>query len=265
MKKIHSIVLVTLSWLLLSGTAAHASSNGTAHARYPIKDSTLTDNDLYYTSELESSNCREKPIKRNNVASAKRYVTAILDCLNRSWGAHFEDRGLPFEKARVAFITKPRRYCGNSWGDAAAMYCDKENRFTVLLNKTALDDPFDLFLFDTTAHEYGHHIQNLMEITSAYEEHAFKNKSELYEQSRRHELQAECLAGVFIGSVWDSLSRNTGDWKEMLALDRQSGDEGSKIRSHGKGRNIAAWLDRGFKAVSPEACNTWAASSAKVA
>ena len=30
---------------------------------------------------------------------------------------------------------------------------------------------------------------------------------ELGEQIRRYELQAECLAGVFMGSVWESLDR----------------------------------------------------------
>lgn len=48
------------------------------------------------------------------MASVKRYLTAVLDCLNRAWGAHFAEAGLPFEKARVAFITEPRRFCGHS-------------------------------------------------------------------------------------------------------------------------------------------------------
>ncbi|WP_279339621.1 hypothetical protein [Sphaerisporangium perillae] len=37
------------------------------------------------------------------------------------------------------------------------------------------------------------------------------------------------------------------------------------MRDHGKGRNIATWLNRGFRAAGPGACNTWGAGSAVVA
>ncbi|MBO3752542.1 neutral zinc metallopeptidase [Streptosporangiaceae bacterium NEAU-GS5] len=271
MKKMGLIALAVLSGLLLAGTPAHADSAGTtkagavkAAARYPVHDDELTDNELYYSGELESSNCRETSIKHRTVASAKRYVTAIFNCLNRSWAAHFEEADLPFEEPSLGFITKPTKFCGGPWGDAAATYCSKSERFVVLLDKDTLQDT-TLFLYDTVAHEYGHHIQTITGIMDAYLDLDYGKKAEGLEQNRRLELQAECLAGVFISSVWDSLDRDSQDWKKMLADDRDSGDEQGKVRDHGKGRNIAAWLDRGFQSGDPESCDTWSAGAASVA
>ncbi|MEU6716063.1 neutral zinc metallopeptidase [Nonomuraea sp. NPDC046802] len=252
------ITATALASLLLSGTA-HATSV------YPIRDRVLTANKLYRTGELEASQCAERDVKPNDVPAAKRYLTAVLNCLNRSWGTHFKQAGLTFAKARIGFITKPRKYCGDSWGSASATYCDAERRFLVLLDDSLLEDTSDLFLFRLAAHEYGHHVQNLTGIARAYHLYPYRNKSELNEQSRRMELQAECLSGVFIGSVWDSLKeRGEEDWQTLLEIMRNNGDEGEKIRSHGKGRNRAAWLDKGFRASSPQVCNTWPASASKV-
>jgi predicted metalloprotease len=250
------LAAVTLCSILLAGTAQAAA--------YPIRDRALTASKLYRSGALQPSTCTEHRVRPNDVPAAKRYLTTVVNCLNRSWAAHFERAGLPFAKARVGFITKPRRFCGAAWKDASARYCDDERRFLFLLNRDLLSEPSDLFLFDVAAHEFGHHVQNLTGIGRAFDRHPYKGKSELNEQLRRLELQAECLAGVFIGSTWKSLDRTSRDWEELLDIDRSSGDEQSKDRTHGKGRNIAAWLDKGFRAGSPAACNTWTAPSSRV-
>ncbi|MEU8244900.1 neutral zinc metallopeptidase [Nonomuraea sp. NPDC048916] len=247
----------TAFWLLLSGTA-HATA-------YPIKDPVLTKNKLYRSGELSPSECPERDIKRNDIPSAKRYLTSVLNCLNTSWAAYSKQANLPFAKARIGFITKPRRYCGHAWGKyTAATYCGDERRFLILLDDDLLDQPWDLFLFQLVAHEYGHHVQNLTRMERAFQYYPYKGKKELKEQIRRNELQAECLGGAFVGSFWDSLDRTAEDWDELLDTTRRSGDEWTKGGDHGKGRNIAAWLDKGFRAASPAVCNTWTAPASKV-
>ncbi|MGW3350551.1 neutral zinc metallopeptidase [Nonomuraea rubra] len=257
MRLIGVLCSVLLSLVLL-GNAAHAGT-------YPIRDRVLTANKLYSAGRLPASQCAEREVRPNDVAMAKSYLTKVFNCLNASWGAYFKRAGLPFSNARIGFITKKKRFCGESWGEAAGAYCPDERRFLILLDDDLLEDPSDLFLFGLAAHEYGHHIQNITGIDRAYDRHPYRNKSELNEQSRRMELQAECLAGVFIGSVWDSLDRTEDDWEYLLDLQVEGGDEQTGVRDHGKGRNIAAWLDKGYEAVSPAACNTWTASASKVA
>ncbi|WP_101786270.1 neutral zinc metallopeptidase [Nonomuraea indica] len=244
-------------FLLLSGTA-HATA-------YPIKDSALTRNKLYRTGELRPSSCPERDIEANDVASAKRYLSAVFNCLNTSWGAHLKRAGMPFVKARIGFITKPRRFCGDSWGKhTAGVYCPEERRFLIILDDDTIGEPEDLFLFMLVAHEYAHHVQNVTGMDRAFERHPYRNKKELNEQLRRNELQAQCLAGVFMGSVWTSLDRTSDDWEELLDINRESGDEWTKAGDHGKGRNIAAWLDKGFRTKSPASCNTWTAPTTRV-
>ncbi|WP_344580017.1 neutral zinc metallopeptidase [Nonomuraea roseoviolacea] len=247
----------TLFSLLLSGTAQASA--------YPIREPDLTKNKLYGTGALEPGECRERDMKRNDVPSAKRYLTAVLNCLNASWGAHFERAGLPFSKAGITFLTKPRRYCGDKWGKyVAGTYCRKERSFAVLLDKDALSDPEGLSLMELAGHEYAHHIQNITGMARAFSYYPYKGKKEFNEQMRRYELQAECLSGVFIGSVWDSLGRDETDWDVYMDVARESGDEWTESADHGKGRNQASWLDKGFRAVAPKACNTWVAPSSKV-
>ncbi|MFS1304059.1 neutral zinc metallopeptidase [Streptosporangium longisporum] len=249
---------------MLSGAAHGAVPDPAPGARYPIRDSVLTKNKLYRSGDLAPSECPEREVKANHVASAKRYLTSVLNCLNTSWGAHLEQAGLPFAKARVAFSVKPRRFCGHVWSkSAAAQYCGRERRFLVKLDDTVLEDPSDLVLFLIAAHEYGHHIQTVTGMERAFDYHPYKGKRELGEQIRRNELQAECLAGVFIGSVWDSLDRTEEDWEYLLELTRRNGDERYDT-NHGKGRTIATWLDRGFRAASPAVCNTWTVPPSRV-
>jgi uncharacterized protein len=140
--------VTTLAGLLFSGTA-HATS---AH---PIQDRVLTASTLYRTGELQASQCAERHVKPNDVAAAKRYLTAVLNCLNQSWGAHFKRAGLHFTKARIGFITKPRKYCGYPWVRAQATYCATERRFLVLLDDSVLENTSDLFLFRVAAHGTG--------------------------------------------------------------------------------------------------------------
>ncbi|WP_219470297.1 neutral zinc metallopeptidase [Nonomuraea rhizosphaerae] len=88
-------------------------------------------------------------------------------------------------------------------------------------------------------------------IRRAYDRHPYKGKKELYEQGRREELQAQCLAGVFMGIVWKSLDRTDRDWRILLDIERAGGDEQSEVPDHGRGPTSAAWLEKGFRSVSP--------------
>ncbi|WP_405146485.1 neutral zinc metallopeptidase [Sphaerisporangium sp. NBC_01403] len=255
------LLFVVIAGSLLGGTA------NAAQAAYPIKNTDiLTKNALYASGRLPAASCPEPAVQAGNVASVKSYLVPLVKCLDRAWAAQFAKAGLPFTKPPVRFITKPQKICGAKWGkDVQAIYCNTSRQIIIMLDSAVVDDPSDLFLMDVIAHEYGHHVQNIAGMWRALDRLPNDGKAEFYEQTRRHELQAECLAGAFIGSVWPSLDRTGEDWKSLLDADRRSGDETADVRDHGKGRNMANWLNRGYKAASPAACNTWIAGSAMVA
>ncbi|MEV6982770.1 neutral zinc metallopeptidase [Sphaerisporangium sp. NPDC051017] len=255
-----------LSLVVLLALVAPLLFQGTSWA-YPIKNApVLTGSPLYSSGPLPRTSCPEQPVEAGDVASAKRYLTPLVSCLNDVWSAQFKRAGIPFVAPTVKFITKPQRACGDKWGKyVQAIYCNPTRQIVFLLDKSVMSNAEDLFLMDVIAHEYGHHVQNLAGMWKAYNNLPGRGRSEYDEQTRRHELQAECLAGAFIGSVWSSLDRSTDDWRALLEADRRSGDETTDARDHGKGRNIANWLNRGFKAAGPAACNSWIAGASMVA
>ncbi|MFC4531877.1 neutral zinc metallopeptidase [Sphaerisporangium dianthi] len=256
------ILFALIASLLFGGAPAQA-----AQAAYPVTNAdALTRSPLYATGRLPWASCPERPVRAGDVASVRAYLAPLVRCLGAVWSVQLQRARIPFSMPRVRFITRPQRACGGKWRkDVQALYCNGDHQITLLLDQGVVDTPEDLFLLDVIAHEFGHHVQNLSGITRAYDGLDSRGKAEAVEQTRRHELQAECLAGVFIGGVWPSLKRGRGDWKDLLDAGRRSGDENSYVRDHGKGANIAAWLDRGFRAASPSVCNTWTASAAAVA
>nr|WP_062337420.1 neutral zinc metallopeptidase [Herbidospora sakaeratensis] len=244
-------VTVLASLLVVGAAPANA---------YPIDDRALTQNALYRTGRLAPVDCPEPPLRDGDAASARTYAITVASCLNEAWGAHFRKNGLPFTPVKISFQTRPKAFCGRKWGDAAGRYCDSQRRFMVLLDRDALVDSSNLYLYLVIAHEFGHHIQNLTGMADAYRTHPYHSKAELYQQIRRNELQAECLAGVFFGAVWPTLGRSDADWQYLRELDGTG-----HSRTHGRGKNVLGWLDRGFATRKPGACNTWTAKTAKVA
>ncbi|WP_344918569.1 neutral zinc metallopeptidase [Streptosporangium oxazolinicum] len=247
--------------------AAGLFLTGTANA-YPVKDPTLTKNALYDTGRLAASKCAEPPIRNNDRTLAKRYIAAVTNCLNTSWGAHFKAAGLPFGKPRLQIVNKvPAGYCDSevSKEQSQAYYCPASRTIMIQIGNDWLADADDLWLLHVTGMLYGAHLANLTGIEKAFEKAPYANKSELNEQLRRLNLQDDCMGGVFIRSVWSSFGGKTGEWNELLRTLRDSGDAKGQPRTFGKGTSRAAWTKLGFSTGDPASCNTWTATPARVA
>ncbi|MEV1175699.1 hypothetical protein [Nonomuraea sp. NPDC049784] len=81
-------------------------------------------------------------------------------------------------------------------------------------------------------------------------------ESLMNEQNRRYYLQTDCFVGVSA----KALGRVVKDWKPVLKV-----QDFWKNRYQGKTANRLYWIEKGYKAGKPGACNTWTASSSKVA
>ncbi|MEU6428259.1 neutral zinc metallopeptidase [Microbispora sp. NPDC046973] len=259
---------------LLPGTAAGETTRGTrgtaagAHARTPSVPVDLIGNRLYESGPLFRRACSVPGLKKNDPKSTATHLRAWLSCLDRSWRPLLKDAKLPSAAPKVRFITDPgTAACGTDWQEVGvAQYCDRT--IVIYLKDSILKRPDPLFLLYLAAYEYGNHVQALSGIAKAADR--LKGSAESAQQSeylRRYNLQADCFAGAFIGSVWKSLHRPSRDWGKFLDLVRRGGDDvrGAGDRWHGKGATIVYWVNRGFSKPSPARCNTWAAAGKSVA
>ncbi|NRQ30973.1 metalloprotease-like protein [Nonomuraea sp. NN258] len=203
------------------------------------------------------------------VPRTESYLRTMLKCLNTSWSRHLAKSGRTFRAPVVEFYDEPvREVCGLPWpAQAAAFYCTDRRTLVFPLTGDWVENRTDLYPLKVAAHEYGHHLQSLTGIRRAFESRlrAARSRALQSELGRRYELQADCLAGVFLGAAWGSMSRTGQDWTTLLDETKDSGDEYAAYRSHGKGANRVHWLKRGYQGRSPAACDTWSAPAAKVA
>ncbi|TMR98313.1 neutral zinc metallopeptidase [Nonomuraea basaltis] len=260
MKLLKIAVLTCALMAPIAGTATAQS------AAYPVKDSDLTANPLYETDPLPATTCKEPQLKPNNRTQARAYLDAVIACLETTWEQHLTNAGLSYKKVKVRHMDRiPKKYCGFEVGkeNSQAWYCERTDTLVFQLGKDWLNDPSDLWLFNTAASMYGYHVQKLVGIFDGYEKLRYGKKAEMYEQERRLSLQTECLGAAFMKSVWPMEGRTTKDWNELVRL--LAGDEPGEERWYGKTSTVRAWAKRGFATGDPGSCNTWAVPSAKVA
>ncbi|MFI6497434.1 neutral zinc metallopeptidase [Nonomuraea typhae] len=248
--------LACAATLCLGGTGAAASA-------YPVKQKVLTDNVLYRLGKLPKSTCEEPVVRPGNRGDAKHYIGTVMQCLEAAWETPLSETGVAFEGARLKFVTGS--YCGiEARADSDSVYCHDPRAVVFKLGKTVLEDPSDLFLMYSTAARYANHVQRLTDIVYNVDSEAFYgSKAERAERLRRYNLQADCLAGVFVKSVSPLGGRSTRDWKYLLKL--LQGDVAGHERLWGKTASVRAWLGRGYASGDPGSCNTWTASPAEVA
>ena len=117
-----------------------------------------------------------------------------------------------------------------------------------------------------TAHEYGHHIQNLLGLSRQVSDATQRQPSRANELSIRLELQADCFAGVWGASVKDQLEQ--GDLEEGLGAAAAVGDDRIQIATqgrtdpeswnHGSSEDRVQWFRMGFQSEDPNVCDTFA-------
>ncbi|WP_329090417.1 hypothetical protein [Streptosporangium sp. NBC_01469] len=227
----------------------------------------LTDNSLYRSGKIKSSECPDGALSTQNAADAKRTLVGLWSCLNASWSAHFKRAKLPFASAKLVVLTKPARFCGQKWKKGVnARHCYATRTSAILVGEDYYLRTRVIYHFQYVAGMYGRHLQSLTGITNGHVALSYKSQAERLEQARRGILQADCLGGVFLGSVWKSAGQDSEGWPALLELVKKNGDYNSrKDRRSARGKNIVYWLDRGFRSGDPGSCKTWAVPSSRVA
>ena len=120
------------------------------------------------------------------------------------------------------------------------------------------------------AHEVGHHVQNLLGIsTKVRQEQARMSKVQANKLSVKLELQADCFAGIWGKSIEDQNLLEKNDIAEAMNTAAAIGDDRLQKQSrgvvvpdsftHGTSKERQDWFMRGFNSGSIAACDTFSA------
>lgn len=232
----------------------------------------LTSNPLYETERLAPRPCPVPEVDINDATSMEEFLHTITDCLDETWETQFERAGLDFTPPEREFWTEPGTSpCRDYPSPAGAFYCRSSTGIYM-----GLEDVVDKWNYEPNgvvyasllAHEYAHHVQGEAGILEYYHERRGEEDDEgdRNQWTRRSELQANCLAAVFLGSIAVSYPLSEEDREKFLddaeaTADREGADED---RTHGSRENSVTWSERGLAEQSPGTCDTWSAEESLV-
>jgi hypothetical protein len=177
-----------------------------------------------------------------------------------------------YEEAPTVFFTDSTNTgCGQASAQTGPFYCPADALVYFDLDfLNELQSRFgaqgDFATAYITAHEYGHHVQNLLGLSRQVNELSQQQPSLANELSIRLELQADCLAGAWGASVRDRLDR--GDLEEGLRAAAAVGDDQIQMATqgrtdpeswnHGSSEDRVRWFRQGFDTANPDSCDTFA-------
>jgi predicted metalloprotease len=252
-------VLVLLATLflpkLLGGAAGQASSLG-GGSTAPSSQSTGGDDDTC-SSEAEQILC----------GATIDVQEFWLEEFPRSFNQEYE------VTQTVFFSGFTNTGCGQASSQTGPFYCPADNLVYFDLDFLAqlqeqFDAPGDLAAQYIVAHEYGHHIQNLLGINANMRQLQQQDPRNANKYSVALELQADCLAGVWAN---DANARNQFDNRaeigEAINAAEAVGDDRIQQQTqgrvdpegwtHGSSEQRKQWFQRGFETGDPNRCNTF--------
>jgi predicted metalloprotease len=191
-------------------------------------------------------------------------VRFVADNLDQYWHAAFRAgyRSPRLELPESAFT------CGGESVDprVGPVYCSVQEtiyiprRFEQDLQRLGIPRNADFAIAYVVAHEWGHHIQNLLGLTEQFSARAATlppvDQNAL---SVLFELQADCLAGVWAKSAYRAQLLDPGDVEEAQGAARSVGDDtlgaSPENFTHRSAEQRLEWLMRGYRTGNAEQCD----------
>lgn len=207
-------------------------------------------------------------------------VIGVDNSLDAYWSGAFVGSGKTYRKPRIDFFNGGvRSGCGSASSEAGPFYCPADSEIYIDLSFFreleqrfgAQGGPFARAY--VIAHEYGHHVQNLLGTSRRVQAGVSGPAS----ASVRLELQADCYAGVWAknasttpGPSGRPLIVDVTDTDVRAALDTAAhiGDDyiqtqlgGGRVNesqfTHGTSEQRQKWYGTGYQSGNPKSCNTF--------
>src|SRR5690349_6491563 len=207
------------------------------------------------------------------------FASKIVGSAEDIWSDILSKRGVAFTPATLtAYDSMTPTGCGTGQSSAGPFYCPNDQHVYLDLSffselSSRFGAPGDFAQAYVIAHEYGHHIQNLVG-TMERERGDLEGEGARGESgaSVRLELQADCYAGVWANRA-NARFRilQTGDVEEGLRAASAVGDDALEKQqqgyvvpdsfTHGTSAQRARWFKRGLDSGNMDQCDTFSATS----
>lgn len=205
-------------------------------------------------------------------------IVAVVNSIQDLWGSQVQG----YQPAITNFFTGSVTTggCGSATSDVGPFYCPADQQIYVDLGFfDVLEERFgasggEFAEAYVLAHEYGHHVQNLLDVRA-------ERGSGPESEAVRQELQADCFAGVWANHATTTPDPATGeiliveltetDIQDALSAAAAVGDDRIQESAtgqvdphtwtHGSAEQRQRWFLTGYETGDPNRCDTFTAAS----
>lgn len=206
-----------------------------------------------------------------------QFVSTVLADTEDVWSQVFTQGGATYQQPKlVLFRGTTTTACGQGQAAMGPFYCPADQKVYIDLGfyetlKNQLGAPGDFAQAYVIAHEVGHHVQNLLGISTKMDQMRGRVSEKEYNVlSVRLELQADCFAGVWAHHAQEARQLlEAGDVEEAMNAAARIGDDalqgargGSVVPesfTHGTSEQRQRWFNNGLKNGSVKRCDTFSA------
>jgi predicted metalloprotease len=210
-----------------------------------------------------------------------QFINSVTVDVQTFWEQEFAASSQTYpDTVTVIFTDGTQTGCGTASAATGPFYCPADQKvyldpgfFSEL--KTRFGAPGEFAQAYVIAHEYGHHVQDVLgTMDQVQQQQTSGNANEL---SIRLELQADCLAGMWANWVManpdqsDVESITDADVRDGLTAAAAVGDDRIQQQAtgtidkeswtHGSSEQRMKWFNTGFKQGSLSACDTFAVAN----
>ena len=187
----------------------------------------------------------------------------------------FNGTDYPITKT-VLFTDGTSTGCGNATSQTGPFYCPADSLvyidldFMQQLEQQLIGNTADLAEQYIIAHEYGHHVQNVLGTNQRAQQGQQGGGDNANQYSIALELQADCYAGVWVGDIAArDLLDSDAEINEALNAAAGVGDDRIQQKTqgridpeswtHGSAEQRQEWFTTGFETRDPTKCDTFTA------
>ncbi|GIG59517.1 hypothetical protein Lfu02_38890 [Longispora fulva] len=234
-------------------------------------------------SDLQSKCAVTNPDRFKDV---KCRNTLFVNSIQNYWRSGLQTNfGRAYQLAPTQFFSgSVNTACGNATSGVGPFYCPGDKK--VYIDLSFYDElakrfgaPGQFAQAYVLAHEYGHHVQNLLGTEAQMRRAQQRDPGNANQYSVMLELQADCYAGVWAkaatattdksgNAIFTSITQQ--DINEALTAAAAVGDDAIQKKAtgsinkdswtHGSSVQRQQWFGRGFETGDPKQCNTFGTS-----